>query len=36
MNAAPPLSQLQAGAQNFIARYDRQGAIPQRTEAAAI
>ena len=36
MNAAPPLSQLQAGAQNFIARYDRQGAIPQRTEATAI
>ena len=36
MNAAPPLSQLQAGAQGFLARYDPHNAAAQRIEAAAI
>ena len=36
MNAAPPVSQLQAGAQGFLARYDAQNAAAQRIEAAAI
>ena len=36
MNVTLPLSQLQAGAQGFLARYDQHDASPQRTEAAAI
>ncbi len=36
MNVTLPLSQLQAGAQGFLARYDAHGMAPQRTEAAAL
>jgi Fe-S cluster assembly protein SufD len=36
MNASPPLSQLQAGAQAFLARYDSQAARPPQAAAAAL